>query len=382
MYTKNGYEVKLFIDGFEITNQVGTKLINFSIFESIEDPIPACKLEFLAHKEFLEQRPILDGSEILVYVKSESFKMEEAYCFRVFSIDKIIQSQEFLTIYVTGLIDFLDGYTPANTFNTFAPSCEILRTIAEKYKLKYDIDTTSDSQLWVAGENNIYQFIAKLAKKAYADDTSAFFWCIDRRKRLLFKNITSLFAGRSKEIYSFVQSTGYSLQNKMYYYTAVVPSMENGLNNIKAGGYGGNNYYFDFNTYSNKSAFCKKAFSGNKYLNISKVYSKGLAPKFLPLDVGNFHPNYYNAEKQNERILATYSTQLTVVSQILQNYRLGQIVNFYPGDTNSAAYIIPALSGLYIIKTITLNITAQAATGTLQLSSQGLNSENSVVEVY
>lgn len=382
MYIQNGYTLHIFIKEFEITAGLGTKLLSLNTFESIEDPIPSCSLTFLAHKSFLEQGFLLDGSPITIYLKSETYKIEQTYYFRLFSVDEIVQSQEFLRITIKGLIDFFEGYTPANSFNAYGPSSEIVKSICQRYNLINDIDTTNDKQLWIAGENNVYQFLAYLAKNAYLDDLSCFFWCIDRHRRLLFKNITSLFGSRSKEIYTFTQSASYNLEEKVYYYTNIFPTVLSGINNINNGGYGGYDYYFDLNSYSQKSAFCKKTRTDVKYLNVSKELSQGLAPEFLPFDVGNFNPNYYTGRKQNKRLLSLYSTYLSVISDIIQNYRLGQVVNFLPGDTNDPNYILSALTGVYIINAVGLHITERAAISTISLAGQGLNSANAVVEVY
>ena len=139
---------------------------------------------------------------------------------------------------------------------------------------------------------------------------------------------------------------------------------------------------FDLLSYGWKEAVSKKVIAESNIVNINKNLSKGLSQAWYPFDVGNFHKNYYNAIKQNKRILSTFSTYVNIESQFFMNYRLGQIVNFMHMDSQDISNSIHLTSGKYIIKAININMTPSKITSSLKLAMQGLNGTAVTQEVY
>ena len=236
--------------------------------------------------------------------------------------------------------------------------------------------------MWVAGENNVYQFLTYLARYGWVDDTSAVFWCFDRHGILLYKNLTKLFRTRQKKVWTFIQSLKPDPSKKEFGYNNVTAAVLAGTNNLRNEGYGGEDFYFDTQEYTLKAFAARKVIAESNLINISKDLSQGLNDVWYPFDIGNFHKNYYKALKQNKRILATYSSYVTVESQFFQPYRLGQIVSFNYSDSNDIKNTLSALSGIFMIDAIHISITADAVSSTAELVMQGLNGQSLTQDVY
>lgn len=382
MIIQDIYDLEIFIDDLNIFDTSAASFVRADIFESISNPIPTCNLEVFLPIDFIDKRSIVDGTLIKFHISSKTLKLDEEYKFRLFNIKELELQHKYMHVILEGVIDFYNGYSGANKYNMYATTSNVFQKIASDYNLTSDIDSTNDAQLWVAGQNTIYQYMNILAQKGWINETSGMFWCFDRQKRLLYKNLTTLFRERQEKIYTFVQTPTPNLQNKEFGYTFAKASLQSGTNNLRNEGYGGTDYYFDLLTYGPKEAFSKKVVAESKIINISKELSQGLDEEFLPFDVGNFNPNYYNAIKQNRRILSTYSSYVTLESQFFQPYRLAQIVNLSLIDAQYQDAQVKALSGTYMIDAIHLDISLKAITSMVEIVMQGLNGKALTREVY
>jgi len=382
MRIQNKYDLDIFVDNLNLFETPGCVLMKADIWEAINNPIPTCKLEMTVPIGWIDDRSLVDGSLIKIHLKSKDYNFDESYLFRVFNIEKLTLAQEFVHVLVDGVLDFYPGYRSGNIYNSCSQTSHIFKTIADQNGLKSDIDNTNDTQLWVAGENSLYNFMTSMSQYAWADETSAMFWCFDRQKRLLYKNLTALFRNRSDKIWKFVQTSLPSVEKREFSYSTVQGSLQSGTNNIRNEGYGGSDSYFSLIDYKNVDFSAKKVVAESKILNISKELSQGLAQQFFPFDIGNFHKNYYTAYKQNKRILATYSSYLILRTEFLQAYRLGQIVSFEYTDSMDSKNKLKALSGTFMIDAIHVIITTAAIKSNIELVMQGLNGFTSVQETY
>lgn len=373
MKVQETYDLNIYIDGLNIFEASGVILVKGEITESISCPVPECLLTLSVPVGWIDERSIVDGTLIEFEMKSTEMGLDERLKFRLFNINKVEINQKFATVEMKGLLDFYDGYSHSNEFNLYGNTSDVFKSVAERFKLESDIDATNDTQLWVAGENNLYQFLTYLTTYGWVDETSAMFWCMDRHKILLYKNFTSLLRKRSSQIGQFLQQLATPPSKKIYGYSKANAQIMSGTENIVNGGYGGEDHYFSLLNYDWQEATAKKVIAESNLINISKELSHGLAQSFYPFDLGNFHPNYYIAKKQNARILSTYSTYVNVACSFFMPYRLGQIVNFNFTDAQDLNNMIKATSGVFAICAIKINISIKAITSHLQLVMQGLN---------
>lgn len=382
MQIQTFYNLNIFIDELNIFEAPGVVFVKAELFESISNPIPTCELELNVPTTWLDYRSIVDGTKIRFNLTSKKYDINNNYTYRIFNIRELSLQQKFAHIIIEGIIDFYPGYETGNTFNLNAPSSNIFTKVANTYGLISEIDSTNDSQLWVAGENNLYQFLNYIAEYGWIDETSAMLWFIDRHKRLVYKDLTRLFRNRQDNIWTFIQTPNPDISKKQFGYTGAQGSIQAGFENLKNEGYGGSDKYFDLLSYSWKDMYSKKVIAESNIINISKELSKGLAQEWFSFNFGNNHQNFYNAFKQNKRILSTYSSYVTLQCQFFQPYRIGQIVNFEYVDSQNKSNEIVALSGTYIINAIRISLSLKNITSTVELVMQGLNGNAITREVY
>ena len=382
MIVQGIYNLDILIDNLSLFKAPDAVFIKGDIYEAIMNPVPTCSLELIIPLSWFDNRTIADGTLITFEFKSEMLNLNERCYFRVFNIEEVQLSQKNATVKLNGVLDFYKGYTPGNDINMYGNSSDVFQKIASIGQLTPNIDPTNDKQLWIAGERNIYQFMSAIASRGWIDETSAMIWCIDRKKNLLYKNLTSLFRNRQDIVYNFVQKSISACKQKEYEYSGVTGSIQAGSNNLKNEGYGGEDYYFDLLSYSLKPVAARKAVAESKFINISKELSQGLSDCQYPFDVGNFHPNHFLARKQNKRILSTYSTYMILQTQHLQSFRLGQIVTFEFMDSQTKANKSTAMSGVNMIDAIHTEITKEYIKSTVEIVSQGMNGTVTTQEVY
>lgn len=151
------------------------------------------------------------------------------------------------------------------------------------------------------------------------------FWCLDRHRCLLFKDINNIFNSETK--YNVIPTTHNMsvTSNTIGYITSAVTN-SSGLENVQNNGYGGDDFYYDLLNYKLNTVSAKKVKAYSGIININKEISNGLKQSFYPLNVGNFHKNYYLAHDQNKRVLSTFSTYYMLGCQTFQPCRLGQLV--------------------------------------------------------
>ena len=381
---QNGrYELSVFIDDMDIIAS-GCLFVSASLYESIYAHIPSCELEVVVPKQLMDQRSIVDGSKLRFEIQFnfEKGKPKESYTYRVYCIKRLTQEQEYINIKLDGLLDFYEGFTSSNKYNALATTGEIFNKIAQQNYLTAQIDTTDDKQLWIGGEKNVFNFMQYMSQRGWINDTSCMIWYLDRHRILVYKDLTSLIAQRSDDIYTFKQTDAPEKEKLTYGYTDCHAEINSGAENIYQGGYGMDDYYFNFLEYKQEQVSAKKAVAWSNLFNINKELSKGLNDTLCPIYVGNHHPHHALACVQNQRLLATYSTYTILDSQFFQPYRLGQIVNLdftYARDPNLK---VDALTGIRIIDSIRINITVSAITSKVELAMQGLNGRSLVQEVY
>lgn len=383
MLIQKDYDVNIFIDGLNIFEASGVVLKEARILEGFDIIIPSCLLSLIVPLGWINQRSIVDGTQIRIDIISKRLDISESLYFRLFDISKISIEQSFCTVELSGVLDFYQGYRFYNQFNMYGSSSDIFMSVAKQFNLKNDIDPTNDYQLWASGENNLYYHLNSIAKHGWIDEVSAMIWAFDRHKILLYKNLTTLFRNRNKNCWSFIQLPDrYDAKEKLYGYSTATVNITSGTENLLHEGYGGDDTYFDFLSYDWKHPAAKKVVAESNLINISKELSQGLATNWYPFDVGNFHKNYWLARKQNVRIPATYSTYVVVQSSRLMNYRLGQIVKFILMDSQNEEHSVKMASGVYMINSISIHITQNNVTSVIKLAMQGLNGQAITRETY
>lgn len=366
-------------------NKDGVGIQSLTISENVHVPLPICQLEFLGDDFFLDKAPLTDGVKIEISITNTDLNLKENYIFRLYNLE--IQPNKTAIIYkVLGYFDTYEMFRDPYQFTARGHSSDIFSKVSSTYDYTTDIDVTNDEQLWVASELNLVKWLSNVASHGWIDETSCMMWALTRNKKLLYKDISNIIRKTNlNTIYNLapmVQDSGnVEPSSKIITYKAALPMFNSGSENIGNGGYGGDNYYFDFEQYANQTIASKKAVASSKFVNVNKELSLGLSDTFYPFNVGNMHANYFLAKLQNSRISSLFSTYFNVVLANWYPLQLLDSINLnYSSDAQSTK-VIKSLSGLYIVTGITTTITPQALSQSLMLSGQGYNT-SSVTGTY
>lgn len=366
----------------------GVPLHNCTILESLEHPIPVCKLEFDANEGFLTDYPITDGTPVTIHIFTDDASINEVYDFRVYNLKLEIMGQ-YIRYSLTCLLDVYSLFLNGEKFVANTYSSEIFRSVAKDLNIPFNIDTTFDKQLWVPSNFDLEHWLTNISQYGYVDDLSCMLWGIEKNKTLLYKNLSTIIKQTPKEslVKLIPSNDNQTTDSNTLTYNSAQPMFSSGIENLSYRGYGGYDTYFDFPSYSSKKFSAQKVVASSNMININKDLSKGLNPNQHAMNIGNFHEHYYTAYMQNLRQLSTYSTYMTVVMETWTPHLrlLNPVVLEYAvsGLMPSAAKgdRIQSLSSVYIIDKVTTIINSGEISQGLQLMGQGYNTENST-ETY
>ena len=373
-----GFDVNISINDVIILGESnGVGLQSLTISENVHVPLPICQLQFTADEFFLDKEPLIDGSKIEIEIYHEQLKLKEKYKFRLFNLT--VKPNKTAVVYdVIGYFDTYEMFRSPYEFSTKNYSYLVFKDVAQAFSYETDLDATNDNQLWIASELNLVKWLSNIASHGWIDETSCMVWALDRNRKLLYKDISSLIRRTNlKQCYNLIPMVNSSgtiePSSKLIPYKVATPTFKSGFENISNGGYGGDNYYFDFEQYTNQTIASRKAVASSKFVNVNKELSQGLSDTFYPFNVGNMHPNYFLATLQNSRIASLFSTYFDIVLSNWYPIHLLDTINLnYSSDAQSTK-IIKALSGLYIITGINTIINPQSLQQSITLSGQGYN---------
>lgn len=385
MIIAEAYDVKVNLGDLEISEIPGGRIESLDIQENIYDGIPTLGADIVLPKEVFKDHMIADGTKINIELSggglTETKKNKNSLVFNICDITSLAQQGDVMVISFNANLDVYEMYRDANLFNLFANSSDIFKKVADTYKLNADIDLTNDQQLWVAGKRNLLQFLHHLSKYGYCDETSCMIWFFDREKRFVYKNMTKLLK-QASDIWTFEKKSLGDFSNKKFGYNEIEVSLFAGTNNILNGGYGIDFDVFNLESYQNQKVIAKKVVAESAGINISKDLSQGLNYNWFPIDVGNFHQNYYKAYAQNMRIKSTYSTYIKLRCQYLQKYHLGEVVDVIYRDTANSDNKNKTFSMRGIIHSLHTIIKPNMVGSEIEIAAQGINSIPKSFEIY
>lgn len=373
------YDVELNVGDLNLFDIPGMSIGSIDVYEDIYSGIPSFTMSVSVPQSLFNNQCFVDGS--LFKLSINGADINDTYLFRVWDVPKIVQKNDSITVDLNGVLDVYEIYRDGNKYNACSTTSGLFKKIASENNWENDIDETNDKQTWVAGRRNLFQFMHHLCKYGYSDETSCMIWFFDRKKRLIYKNLSKLFKEKSNNIWQFDKGFG-DYSNKIFGYGEISVKLTAGSDNIVNGGYGNDFDVFELKTYKDKLIHPNKVIAESATINISKELSQGLSYDWFPFDVGNFHEHYYLAWAQNRRILSTYSTYSYLQCQCLQKFRLGQIVNLNFRDIAGEENKSKSFTSLGIISSIHTKITPDMVGATVTIMSQGVNSKNETVETY
>lgn len=368
---RNFYEFKILIGNVTVSTGAGASFISAVIDESIEDIYSICNVIFEGNESFISDNAIVDGTPIKIFIKSKELNFSYVYYFRVGKIVTVQSTEKSYRYTITGYTDFYHLFEPPTSFAFYGKSSQVFKNIADAYNLESEIDETSDEQLWVCSEQNIKEWLTFISSRGWRSETSGMFWCLDRHRCLLYKDINTLFGLPST--YTFAPGTGSAtLDSKTMYYVTSTVANKSIEENIKNNGYGGSDFNFNLLEYQLKETKANKVKAYSNIININKDVSNGLKQSFNPFNVGNFHEHYYEAHDQNMRVLSTFSTYYLLTCQFFQPIRLCQMANVVKNSL-SGGNTSKTLNMKSMIHKIQINLIDGNVNMTVGLCTQGFN---------
>ncbi len=376
MIVNNLYDVSIKIGDIEILDNSNASKVECVIEESIYNHMPTCKIIFLSSTEFMDENPIIDGTKIVITVKSEAFNIIEQWNFRVMKLSAIPSGPDMLYS-VIGVIDFYEFFRDPIKYSMKNNTSEVFKNIAKINNLSARIHNSQDNQLWVPSQVNLYQWLNYMAQHAWSSQQSAFCWCLDRNKTLFYVDIDRLiYESKNIPIFLYGDTTIEDVDNKIIRYKNLLINAESGNENLFNRGYDGEVYHFDLLSYSMQKQNANKVRAVSEIININKELSTGLKKDLSQFDVGNHHKNFFLAEAQNRRIISTFSTYVDLICEFFMPIKLSQVCTIKGSSHNSTVDSVNSINIKYIISKITTRINSSTVSMNVELCSQGYNGKS------
>lgn len=339
-------EVSIFVNGVEYDLSAVNLLPALHITTTVRGSVPLLTMQLDDVKHQLDTIGMQDGIPIRIVIAPNGNK-SRTYNMRKFNHTKK-QNGGFYTWTVFAYWD-APMYWNSTTAETFqGTSSELLASIAQRCALQYDGPSTSDSMLWLP-QNMRYRTWAKdAAKYGYINETSCMALGLGLDGVLRYRDVNNM-PQPTKTVKSFLLDAEA--------YTAVETELKagSGLNNALTGY---QNMRVPQSVIEVPQAISELNFkSGVKSpqfnVPLRDTLQRG-AVRFGPVDCGNVHSFYEQAQYQNMRYSNMFSlgqdillTEPTDI-QLLDNFNYtSQKENTDPDVVNSGVYLVTGHS-IYI----------------------------------
>lgn len=371
------YDVSIIVGDLDLLNSGSASNVSCVIKESISTSFPVCKISFNSSIALLNQCPVVDGTNVQIIIKSQLFNINEQYNFRVYDVKAIMNGNNVIYT-IECFLDFYELFRSAGKYSLYGNSSDVFSKVAQENNLSGIIHQTRDLQLWATSELNLGKWLSSVAKHGWRSEQSGMYWFLNRTGNLFYIDIDKLIY-ESKNIakFQYGETLPQDVDSGTYKYKKFVLHINSGEENIFNRGYDGDNIHFDLLEYTTKTEKANKVRAYSNIVNINKELSQGLGKLFYQFDVGNYHPKYFLAEAQNERILSTFSTYSILSMDRFRDIKLSQVCTLNATNPNSSNTNIKSLNIKYIISDILISISATNISMQASLCTQGYNGTSS-----
>lgn len=336
---KDRLELQLFFNGKEFPLAPINALDFLHMSCSVRIAVPMIHLRVKdAAKWLARTQDLVDGASIKVVLRVD--KQTRVYNFRVHSFTESIEA--------TGPMYTIDGYFD-NVQYWFAStrkmikgtSAAALQTIADICGIPTVIPQTADGMVWIPKNMRFHEFARFISQHGYVDEKSCMAFGLDLNGTMIYKNV----AAREAISSSFHMA---KFDRDAHIVTGFKPKNKSGLMNAISGyaddlfiptlvGEDGSITDVQMTKLSQKSMV---------NANIHKAVQQARV-LFAPIDGGNVHPLYQQAEYQNDRLSNTYSFGMELLTPDLTDVKLLDFINFVskqPSESADRPY-----SGTYLV---------------------------------
>lgn len=299
--------------------------------------------------------------------------------FRQWGSPKYTPASGGYSVEVLGILDALPYLNQRVPKSYNLNTCDIVREIAGTMGLRtanwrgdQSIDSSNDRQLWRASARNYPDFVHYLADCAWNGDDSCFMTGVDEEKTLYYKNIAKIVKQQPKT--KFAQSITADPEGAQlipilgYKFISQAGAMNNWIGYSYSSGYQGVDGSY-------KESIQTPVVKGTNFFDINKSQAGSIGQgrgryHYRPIGAGNTYENIEKARYQNQRIRATFSTQVHVMTEFITNEDLFSCVGFECYDPTTRQ-LNSLYKGNYIVMAKTRCIVGSRYYEKFKLESQG-----------
>lgn len=376
MFIVNGqYYIKIKFGEYDYPFQMGA-FEEVCIIQNRQMMLPTMSMSVRDNiAQFSEAAPPMDGQKITVLM-GHAQEEEEAkeYVFRVFGAPKSVPSPGGMKHIIKGILDAPKYLSTIVNKAYKGTSSEAIKNIAQEAELEAECDNTSDEMAWLPSRKSLGAFARFICDHGYVDSQSVMDLCVRADKKLLYKNLTTLFKNKAKNVFFYGDPPKSASENP-------IPCMQHmntspsGASNMSIG------YGAHFMREKMDGSFHEvkdlEAAKQSSFLAMNKEV-KGKVERarsvLAPIDCGNQHDKFLEAINQNVRGRSIYATNMDVLINDVSNNELFDMANLFIQDIADQK-AVSSKNGKYCITAKTMIVRGNLYYERLRLTTQGPQSD-------
>lgn len=251
--------------------------------------------------------------------------------FRLSGTPKVTQSNRGSVLKISAMADALRWLREVVTGAYQGTSAEILKELAIESGIgllaPHD---TNDSMIWLPNRKSRAKFAQFIMDHGWRSPESCMLLGMDTERVLRYMDVSEIAQEKAKFSIKYMlepENKTDLIAQKALVFTSALANLLGGYPTQLAGENvdGQENIFRDVNVVKH-----------GDYLDINQSISKDITlskSKIFPINVGNVHPYFHEAELQNERHASTFKIFIDVILDSFSGIRLFDVVDFAMNDT-------------------------------------------------
>jgi len=357
------WNIQLNIGGLDITaNPTTVPVLNW--FQTIHQNLPSINLVVNdITGELLNYA--MDGAAIDITL-GDGGQNETTSRFNIQGSPQIALGNSYYRFKINAVLDAMPYMRKIASGLYEGQSSNALSKVAQQSGLSFDGHTTNDSQVWLPNNQTLAGFARMVSSRGWASASSSMLLAVTDKFNLLYKDLDRVINGGSKATFGQggIPMLDYSATSR-----GMIANNNRALGVTASG--------FDsagaFKELANISVLQLSNFFNFSSANKEAIGKLGGRLDQIVRDAGNVHDKFDDALHQNKRLRAMYSFDLNVLTDVVTDIELLSRVTANVLDHVKPSQINTALSGDYIVTSITKSLTSPKYVERLTLTSTGTN---------
>lgn len=335
-----------------------TGFVSLKIIQSLDIAVPMMSIELVDSLNYFTQKITLADGVTLQITLGQSEQDFDVMDFRVNSI-KDQKAEGAARYLITGYLDVPLYYLATANKPVTGTSTQALKYIAGISGMAFRGDNTADSQVWIPRNDRYCVWASKIRQSAWRGAESFMKLGITPRKEMRYRDVMSLDIGG--DMPSFVNSDP-QVNKRIFQMLDYSTKSRAGFNNINGGGYGHRLVVQRVSSDNLQEVTDKvKLRRFSPFLEVSKAVRNAVqsAPgspgvqqvEFAPIDCGNTHDRYWEAQYQNKRLARLFSMGANFMTDNRTKVDLLEPVRYLPSNAAGAVGITDKdqVRGIYVV---------------------------------